>query len=308
MSYKEKIIKDLYINNDLYEEFQRISQIKIKKFKLEKKSGGYRYIHSPDARIKLIQYWLIDNVLKSLPIHPAAYAFKKNTSILDNAKRHSKNKYYLTIDFIDFFHSIKFIDFLNFSDNYNISKNSEIFTDELLNIIRKFCFYNDVLPIGYTSSPIISNILMYDFDQKITEYIKQKKGVVYSRYADDIVISTNKKNESIEIYRDIKKIIYENVNPKLLINFKKVKFLSSTSGSAYVTGLKINPHKQVSISKKKKDHIRLLLSIYKKKGLSDEERKSLSGHLSYIKYVEPKFYTKLQEKYFVEIDKIYKTL
>ncbi|HAN3631944.1 TPA: RNA-directed DNA polymerase, partial [Escherichia coli] len=84
-----------------------------KKWDIAKKKGGMRTIYHPSSKVKLIQYWLMNNVFSKLPMHNAAYAFVKNRSIKSNALLHaeSKNKYYVKIDLKDFFPSIKFTDF-----------------------------------------------------------------------------------------------------------------------------------------------------------------------------------------------------
>ena len=47
------------------------------------------------------------------------------------------------------------------------------------------------LPQGAPASPLISNLVMYDLDWQLA-WMAHKKGVVYSRYADDLVFSTDK--------------------------------------------------------------------------------------------------------------------
>ena len=64
------------------------------------------------------------------------------------------------------------------------------------NLIRQTCFYlNDSLPIGYPCSPMISNTVMFTIDDNIVNLLsdRDKYGkVIYTRYADDLVISTDK--------------------------------------------------------------------------------------------------------------------
>ena len=56
--------------------------------------------------------------------------------------------------------------------------------------ICEICFRENKLCIGTVSSPIISNIIMYNFDLIMLGYCK-KNHLKYSRYADDIYLSSN---------------------------------------------------------------------------------------------------------------------
>ncbi len=141
---------------------------------------------------------------------------------------------------------------------------------------------------------------MHDIDKQITQLLsdREKFGkVIYTRYADDIVISTDRRHVCTDILSLIAELIRSIDSPKLLINKAKTRMGSRARGSALVTGLKIcNNH--ITIHKNQKNHIRLLLGLYKKGKLNKKEQLSLLGHLSYVQHVAPKFYTNLEMKYF----------
>jgi len=143
---------------------------------------------------------------------------------------------------------------------------------------------------------------MYNFDSQIVSELNSNKlkfgNVVYTRYADDFIFSTEKKDSSNEIYKLVELLIKRLKSPKFIINPEKTRFSSSSGGSAFLTGLRICHDGHVTIHRKYKDHVRLLLSLFKKKILKPEELVSLRGHISYIKHVDPIFYNKLQRKYF----------
>ena len=46
------------------------------------------------------------------------------------------------------------------------------------------------LPIGASTSPIISNILLYRFDECMSEH-SNSLGITYTRYADDLIFFHN---------------------------------------------------------------------------------------------------------------------
>ena len=311
MDIKEKISTDLDIPSDLIDEAVAVSRKQVKKFYIDKRDGNPRAIYQPAKKVKTIQYWLITNVFGKLPIHSSSAAYIKGKSILSNAKKHRKNRYFLKMDFKDFFPSIKWGDFRPIISEWHRKTTLDWkLTKDAQNLIRQTCFYlKDSLPIGYPSSPIISNAVMFTIDDEITNLLSDREeygNAIYTRYADDLVISTDKKDVCNDIYNVICELIKKTDSPKLSLNPKKTKRGSNTSGSALVTGLRICANGHITIHRRQKDHIRLLLALYKKKKLKQDEQMSLLGHLAYVRHVAPQFYSKLQNKYFKEITELKK--
>lgn len=308
MNIKEKISNDIDIPQTLIEEALSTSRKHVKIFNIKKNGVGYRKICHPSKKLKTIQYWLIHNIFQKLPIHSSAIAFREGLSILHNAKFHCKNRFFLKMDLKDFFPSIKYTDVIPFVEKWH-QKSGVIWNLDwdAKEIIRKSCFYkSDQLTVGYPSSPIISNVVMYDFDTRVNGLISDRRfgNMLYTRYADDLVFSTDKKGACKEIKTEMINLISEFKIPDISVNHSKTKLGSSTGGSASVTGLRICPKGHVTIHRKQKDHIRLLLSLYTKGKLKEEEHGSLLGHLAYCHYVAPSFYTSLSGKYFNEIHKL----
>ena len=309
MDIRERISTDLDISPTLIEEALAVSRKYVKKFRIPKRNGGTRVIYHPAKKLKTIQYWLMANVFSKLRVHEAATAYVKGKSILTNAIRHRENQYFLKMDFRDYFPSIKWDDLEPIVSAWHeeTSPDWEL-TNDARNLICQSCFYaNNLLPIGYPSSPAISNAVMFGIDNGIWNLISQdaKYGqAVYTRYADDIVISTDKKNICNSIYDAVVKLLRDTDSPKILLNPSKTRMGSSSSGSALVTGLRICADGHITIHRKQKDHIRLLLALYRKKQLNQAEEASLLGHLAYVRHVAPQFYSGLQNKFLKEIGEL----
>lgn len=277
-----------------------------KKWDIPKKNGGVRTIYHPASKVKLIQYWLINSILINLPIHEAAYAFIKNRSIKKNALRHAsaRNKYYVKIDLKDFFPSIHYDDFEYAFKKYRDHIDyPEKLDSELLPLIKGVCFISDLtLPIGFPTSPFIANFVAREFDEKLTKNLNSidRLNATYTRYADDIIISTNKKGASKQIINSVKSTL-RNIKPDFKINPKKIKICSASGGSIIVTGLKVCDDFHITLHKKTKDNVRLLLSLLSKGNLKKDDYNKLSGYISYTKSIDPHFYTKLNRRFFKEI-------
>ncbi|EJN9111085.1 retron St85 family RNA-directed DNA polymerase, partial [Salmonella enterica] len=277
-----------------------------KKWYIPKRNGGIRTIYHPSSKVKLIQYWLINNVFSNLPIHNASYAFVKKRSIKSNALMHAtaKNKYYVKVDLKDFFPSIKYSNFEHAFNTYrDLIEFPRIYDQELLQLIKTICFISDSsLPIGFPTSPIIANFVAREFDEKLTLNLNSidSLNAIYTRYADDIIISTNRRGKSAQILNAIKSSIRK-VEPNFKINNDKIHICSASGGSIIATGLKICHDFHVTLHRSMKDKIRLYLSLLSKGRLKKEDYNKLSGYIAYAKSIDPHFYTKLNRKYFQEM-------
>lgn len=308
MALLDKISEDLQVPQTILAEALLDSRRLVRHIYIPKKGNRFRVVYQPSKKLKIIQYWLMHNVFPSMQVHQCATAYVKGASIKNNAQRHKKNKYFLKVDFKDFFPSITFCDLLPLLDQWrkNISHGWQL-NAKAKNIIRLACFYKqDRLAIGYPTSPIISNIVMFKFDVMVTDFLEshqQRIGqAVYTRYADDLTFSTNIKNSCKFIYNGIAQIVKEMQTPKLAINKDKTRFVSAPGGSAVITGIRICHDGHLTLHRKYKDKVRLLLSLYEKGRLKIQDIPKLIGHLTYIQWADPVYYTKLQEKYFVSID------
>ncbi|ODZ32867.1 reverse transcriptase [Vibrio parahaemolyticus] len=190
--FKNAILKG---DTSLYDDF---SQSVIEKqvgpdvfFEIKKDSDHYRI----NERITKI-------VLSQVPINSSACGFVPNKSYYDFLKPHIKGYYFLRLDIKNFFHSIpkKYVEELfkqYFSDKKNEQKYSSLEL-ALMSVLYKTNIFDDekdkiVLPIGFPSSPVISNILFRKIDILIQKFCEEKN-IIYSRYADDMLFSSSKSN------------------------------------------------------------------------------------------------------------------
>src|SRR2546426_957415 len=73
--------------------------------------GQFRTIAQPAKEVKALQYWVMKHVLSQFEVHPAATAYRKDLSILHNARPHTRGRFLLKMDFKDFFPSLRAYDF-----------------------------------------------------------------------------------------------------------------------------------------------------------------------------------------------------
>lgn len=284
---------------------------------IPKKSGGERRVFNPAPELKMIQIWLAEAVFSLFPVSQIALAYRKNTSILNNAAQHREFNYSVRVDINNFFESIRFQDLKSIFVRHENSEprifigEERLFFEERFHeeVIMPACFLKDGrLPIGYASSPIISNVVMEPLDEGLLVILRKElpssSPFCLTRYADDFVFSTNEKGRCKDFLRIFNSFLSDCSFPKLTINHKKTRFMSRKGGSTLVTGLKINSEGRVGVHSSYRDHIRLLLKLYRKGGLESRDLNALPGHLNFVRYVDPALFTKLSFRYSSEIEKI----
>jgi RNA-directed DNA polymerase len=291
----ELVARDLGISPSFIGVLAKTASHRYYSFKIPKKKGGQRDIHHPSRELKLIQRWFVKNVFELLPVHAAAYGYRKGLNIAQHAGLHSAHDFLLKLDFSNFFPSISANDIVS-ALRRNAETLRNIVTPETdYEMICRIVCRQGSLTIGAPSSPIISNVVMFDFDSDWAEWSKVQ-GVTYSRYADDLCFSTNSRNLLADLLQRLRKDIAQRHSPRLELNPDKTVF-TSRKRLRLVTGLVLTPTKGVSIGRERKRSVKSLVYRHSKGRLSKEEQASLQGLISYIQSVEPTFVDALKRKY-----------
>jgi RNA-directed DNA polymerase len=275
---------------------------KYKVYTIPKKSSGTRVIAQPAKRLKDYQRSLLKFLETKLPIHEAAFAYKKNMGIKENAERHKMSSYLLKMDFQNFFYSISpklFFDALN---RHNIEFSSE---DKFL--LENILFFNPskktggklVLSIGAPSSPFISNFMMYFFDESIRKACLDLN-VTYTRYADDLTFSSNTKNVLFKVPEIVKKLLRDCFGGSITVNEVKTVF-SSKAHNRHITGITVTNDNKLSIGRQRKRYISSLIYQFSINQLDQEYIKHLQGLIAFCLNIEPDFVERMKKKYSTEI-------
>ena len=270
-------------------------------YTIAKKSGGLRTIAQPAKETKFIQHWLIQNVFDQLPIHDCAAAYKIGASIKVNAAAHRENHYISKFDFSAFFPSIKAKDLVT---HFQKHLGNSLSIADIKDIARLSCLSPKeggglALSVGAPSSPVLSNSIMYEFDRHIDEWCRVK-GIVYTRYADDLTFSTKTKGLCSEIEPKIDEVLNNLAYPTLSLNSKKTIHLSRKS-QRRITGVIVNNEGQLSIGRERKRMISALIHQFSLGKLSNPSVYHLQGLLGFSKDIEPEFVLRMKKKYGVEV-------
>ncbi|NVI83037.1 retron St85 family RNA-directed DNA polymerase [Janthinobacterium sp. BJB401] len=291
MSLKKILEKSLPFSSKEIDFFVMSAPLRYKVYKIKKKEPGkFREVSQPSAEVKLLQRWLMLNVLVKFKVHDSAKAYKAGVGLLDNVSPHVNNRFLLKMDFENFFPSITSGDFFDFMVGKGYDYEDIVV---MVSILFKKDRADDSLrlAIGAPSSPLLSNILLYNFDVALDDYC-QTLGVVYTRYADDLSFSTKNSGVLNGVEKALGGIIESSCSISLKVNRDKTIHSSKKNGRK-ITGLVIGSDNKVSIGLERKRLLRSQVYRFKKGFLDPEQVGSLKGYIAFLQSVEPEHVKRL---------------
>lgn len=252
--------------------------------KVPKGNGEFRELCVPDEFLKTIQRRIADRLLVYEAISPFAAAYRPGGSTLVNAAPHVGKPVLLKLDIRRFFDHII----------YPMVKEkafpAERYSEANRILLSMLCIYKDALPQGAPTSPVISNIIMREFDDTVGAWCLSK-GITYTRYCDDMTFSGD--FEPCEVIQFVKNELGKS---GLFLNDKKTVVLRDGQKKA-VTGIVVNEKPNVSAAYRRK--LRQELYFCQKYGLDEHIHRlgldisapqyamQLLGRVNYVLQITP---------------------
>lgn len=271
-------------NNNINNEYET--------FSIPKHSGGLRHISAPSTDLREVQNKIVE-LLQSqgkMLAHNAAYGFVKGRCTKDAlvTHQHSNARWFLKIDIKDFFPSCNKA-FLKkqLKQLYPFAYLTEETIDPLLDV----CVYQGGLPQGSTASPLLTNLMMVPIDYKLTKALfnLNKSTYTYTRYADDILISSPYSFKYTDILSVIKEV-FESEDAPFTIHPDKTRY-GSFNGRNWNLGLMYNNNGDITVGYKRKRRVKSMLFNFFKdntQGIqwSRLDTQVLLGEVAYINNIE----------------------
>ena len=233
-------LKTLYaVSNTLDRHYRKVS--------LPKKGGGTRTLLVPSPILKKIQRAIVEKLLVFRPVSHYAKAYKLSASVKKNALPHVGKAKIVKLDILHFFDSILY------SSVKDKAFPASLFDEKIRVLLSMLCYYRDSLPQGAPSSPIISNIVLFDFDEKIGAYCRERT-ITYTRYCDDLTFSGN-------------------FDETELIGFVKEELKSN--------GFFLNPRKTAIVPREKRQTVTGIV-VNEKLNVAKEYRRAIRQEMHYI--------------------------
>lgn len=253
-------------------------------YTIPKKSGKARVICQPSKKLKGLQSWVLVNILERLQVSSSCKGFEKGSSTYHNAQPHKSANALLTVDLSNFFPTV------SQKRVFNIFK--AIGYNNLISVMfSNICTYKESLPQGSPCSPKLANLSAWRLDVRIQGYVG-KKGINYTRYADDLSFSSLNPLKVVQVIPMIKKIISDE---GFRINPTKTR-IAGLARAKIVTGLVLT-NDSVGIGRNRFKDIRS--KIHHLTLPSEQSNNKLlievRGWLAYLKSVDIKRLNKAQK-------------
>lgn len=310
MSLIDNLANQLGWSTQQVRDYLTLAPNKYKVYTIPKRTFGHRVIAHPAKDLKEIQRAFLVHYADKLPVHEAAKAYKKRTSIRHNAQAHQHNSYLLKIDLESFFNSIKandaFFDYL-----YSFDTIKKTFNEEDRIWLKKLLFWcpskragakvdaPHVLSVGAPTSPHISNFYLYKFDQELAQFCDEQR-IVYTRYADDLTFSTQIKGALIGFVPQVEGMLRKHFDAAMRVNRMKTA-LSSKGHNRHVTGVTISNEGKLSIGREKKRYLFHLVHQFTLNQLNQKQIEKLRGLVAFAYYLDPSMHRRLCAKYSPEV-------
>lgn len=263
-------------------------------FQIPKRTGGYRTIDAPSESLKQLQRAIVTALTYDLGMHPheSAHAYIKGRSPKTSLEVHqaNKSKWFLKLDIKDFFPSC--------TPDFVIGQLRQLYPlclyrrDEMVTNFLRCCFLNDALPQGAVTSPLLSNLVMLPIDFAMRRLREEFHQVfVYTRYADDILISSEFDFDFHAVETFVAQEILKDT--PLKIKHEKTRY-GSIAGQNWNLGLMLNKDNAITVGSQRKTEFKrsvfnLLMDYKKNVAWSTEDKLHLRGILSYIHNIEPEY-------------------
>ncbi len=249
-------------------------------FEIPKRSGGVREIRAPGGGLKILQRKLNQVLQAVYEPRNSVHGFVPGRSVRTNAGAHARRRYVLNVDLEDFFPSVNFGRVRGLLMGRPYGRSAEVAT-----VLAQIACHDNQLPQGAPTSPVLANMVCWGMDSALQRLAGRCRST-YTRYADDLTFSTNRKDFPRELAAadgdDVR------LGPELLsvlersgfrVNDRKVR-LQTREFRQEVTGLTVNVFPNVQ--RRYVRQIRAMLHAWRKFGLEAAEteyrRKYAHGH------------------------------
>ncbi|MBI2381211.1 MAG: RNA-directed DNA polymerase [Gammaproteobacteria bacterium] len=265
-----------------------------------------RTIYKPSQKLKEFHSFLNGFLLEHLSVNESvSFAYRKGATLLQAVVPHARSRAFYQTDLERFFDSIT-SDLIRSALERAATPVSDLTNhiDHILSLLT----IDGKLPIGYSTSPILSNACLLGFDERLAGISKERQWI-YTRYADDIIISAGDRQTIEEASEVIESCLAAELGEGFRLNPSKSK-LTTIGRKVKLLGLVILPNGAIAIDRDIKNRIESWLHFYVRDRsrlakIFEEERSErmeeglqrLSGLVSYAYAADPPYLEKLRAKF-----------
>lgn len=263
-----------------------------------------RELISPSERLRAYHHFLRLFLVDFLPVHEeTVFSYRKGVSARAAVEQHTLSRHFFVTDIESFFSSLTRDLVRDTITSAMVEIPIADLPDHLEHVLDLLCV-DGALPIGFSTSPGLSNAALYTFDVALHARCRQL-GVIYTRYADDIVLSS-KEHATVEAGEAVlNDLLARMFGGEFRLHRGKSKYLH-VGGKIKLLGMVLLPNGMISVDTSVKDEIETMLHLY----LRDRERFNkmlepgpvktearLAGLLNYVNTVDQLYLEKLRRRY-----------
>jgi RNA-directed DNA polymerase len=165
-----------------------------------KGDGTTRPISSPEPVLMDVQRWVLRNVLEACDVHRCSWAYRPGRSIVGCAQLHVGARWLVKLDLHDFFgsiteptvfaifHALGYPRLLSFELARLCTRAVSDGPGSRVGQAPYLAMWPGSLPQGAPTSGALANAAMIEVDKTLA-HLAQDRGLVYTRYSDDVVFS-----------------------------------------------------------------------------------------------------------------------
>lgn len=243
--------------------------------------------------LRKLHTWFSRDIKKRYMSSCSSFAYKKGSNILKCVEKHKTSSAFLKADIHAYFDSIRQDLLVKRIMNSKICRENK----KEYELLIRACFYEGRVPIGFISSPVLSDIYLSNLDNKYSK----KEDICYTRYADDFIISSNNK----DVLTDLRVLLEKDLfGYGLELNKKKtyIRELKHTGDSIHVLGVNLvreeNGSNRLTISDRYLRDISMEYGKWMRTGQTEDESKlqfaKLKGMIQFVHDCSEDSYQKLR--------------
>jgi len=255
-------------------------------------TGPPRVIERPKARLKEIQRWILHEILAWIPVHDAAHGFVRGRSARTHAAAHVGRRVIFRFDLEDFFASV------SAGRVYGIFRAAG-YPESVAHVLTGLCtnivpidepvsgrlarrLATPHLPQGAPTSPALANLAAYRLDCRLAGF-----GVTYTRYADDLVFSTDRNLRWLRV----EPIVHD---AGFRVNAAKTRVMGHGSRQT-VTGVVVNV--RPNVPRAEYDLLKAILHRAAHDGPGDLDPAHVMGRIAWVESLNPARGAKLRARF-----------
>lgn len=265
-------------------------------FAIPKRSGGKRLIMAPKRRLKAIQRRLLTLLVDKLPISENAHAFRRGRSIRTGAEPHVGKRFVLKLDLKDFFPTVTCARvrglFIAYGYSFPVATTLAVLMTEAERqpvAVDGHIFH---VPVGQRhcvqgapTSPGICNAMLLRLDHRLAGLAK-KRGLVFTRYADDLTFSGDVDRDTAHKVRTlVNRIVAEE---GFVVHPEKTKLMGRCTRQT-VTGVVVN--QTLGLSRQERRRMRAEAHQLGQQSVVEEDgvrHAKFQGKIAYLAMLNPR--------------------